>query len=159
MRNTRPVASGRLSKPLTLRSPLPKQTPHTLTPLLWHWGHSTNSYVELARFLLSTRHRPVPPHISHGTTPVPTHSLHLSSALAPAQHKLSCYRIQLSQMQLSQTLTTNTQMAWSARSKHKTLKHILCRISRLYSGSHSCKDFAQHDDDVVDASCSAVETV
>ena len=32
------------------------------------------------------------------------------------------------QIQLSQTLTTNAQVAGSARSKHMTLKQVLCRI-------------------------------
>ena len=45
--STRPVASGRLSRPRTLRSPVPKQTPHTRTPRPKQFGHSTNSYVSL----------------------------------------------------------------------------------------------------------------
>ena len=77
---TRPVASGRLSRPRTLRSPVPKHTPHTRTPRPKHWGHSTNSYVSFARFLFRARHLPVPPHISQGVAPVPAHSRHRGSA-------------------------------------------------------------------------------
>ena len=48
---TSSVASGRRSRPLTLRMPVPKHTPHTLTPRPKQFGHSTNSYESLARFL------------------------------------------------------------------------------------------------------------
>ena len=74
------VASGRRRMPFTFRRPVPKQTPQTRTPLPKHWGHSTNSYVSLARFLFKALHLPVPPHISHGVAPVPAHSIHLLSA-------------------------------------------------------------------------------
>ena len=74
------VASGRRKMPFTFLSPVPKQTPQMRTPRPKHWGHSTNSYVSLARLRFKALHFPVPPHISQGVAPVPAHSIHLLSA-------------------------------------------------------------------------------
>ena len=41
--STSSVDSGRLSRPLTLRCPVPKHTPQTRAPRPKHWGHSVNS--------------------------------------------------------------------------------------------------------------------
>jgi hypothetical protein len=77
--STRAVASGRRRRPFTFRRPVPKQTPQTRDPRPKHWGHSTNSYVSLARLRFRARHFPVPPHMSQGVTPVPAHSRHLGT--------------------------------------------------------------------------------
>ena len=63
---------------------MPKQTPHTRTPRPKHCGHSVNSYVSCARLRLSAFHLPVPPHMSHATTPEPPHSKQSVSPSAAA---------------------------------------------------------------------------
>lgn len=78
-------------------------------------------------------------------------------------HTLSAFVFSIctcaAQIQLSQTLTTNTQVAWSGRSRHMTLQQVLSRIRSLYLGSHSCNDSAQHDIKVADARCSVAVTL
>lgn len=68
-------------------------------------------------------------------------------------------QIKLSQIQLTHILTTSTQVAGSARSKHMPCKQVLCRIYTFYSISHSCNDSTQHDNHVEDARCSVVVTL